>query len=293
MNIQSLVDNPVALNNQTRFAAIIGSHPSKGARSPKLWNAAFAAHEIDCTMIPLDVSQANLVPLLHQLEHDHRFIGGAIAAPYKELVASYLGIRIDPIARPIGSINCLFRSDNGELWGTNTDGEGALVSFLSRFGEIGDRRVVLIGPGGAGKAVAAYFSSAITNKQGFTIVGRNTHGFSFAESLGVQFSDIKSIVNHLNDAEILINCTSVGGTTSPTDSILSEDDVNRLPINAIVFDIIYDPRPTLLLQRAQLRGLPTLDGLDMNLQQAVLAFSRAVPGTITSASIYTSMSQVG
>lgn len=244
-------------------------------------------------MIPLDVSQANLVPLLHQLEHDHRFIGGAIAAPYKELVASYLGIRVDPIARPIGSINCLFRSDNGELWGTNTDGEGALVSFISRFGEIGDRRVVLVGPGGAGKAVAAYFSSASTNKKGFTIVGRNTRGFSFAESLGVQFSDIKSIASRLNDAKILINCTSVGGTTSSTESILSADDINRLPMNAVVFDIIYDPRPTLLLQRAQLRGLSTLDGLGMNLQQAVLAFSRAVPGSITSASVYTAMSQVG
>lgn len=292
-NIQSLVDNPVALDSQTRFAAIIGSHPSKGARSSKLWNAAFAAHEIDCAMIPLDVSQANLLPLLNQLEFDHRFIGGAIAAPYKELVASYLGIRVDPIARPIGSINCLFRSDNGEISGTNTDGEGALVSFLSRFGEIGDRRVVLIGPGGAGKAVATYFSSASTNKKGLTIVGRNARGFSFAESLGVCYIDIKSSANHLDDAEILINCTSVGGTTSPSESILSHENVNRLPANAIVFDIIYDPRPTLLHQRAQLRGLSTLDGLDMNLQQAVLAFSRAVSGTITSASVHTAMSQVG
>jgi shikimate dehydrogenase len=292
MSIQSLIDNPVALDDHSRFAAIIGAHPSKGARSPKLWNAAFAAHDIDCTMIPLDVSQANLVPLLHQLEHDHRFIGGAIAAPYKELVASYLGIRVDPIAKPIGSINCLFRSDNGEISGTNTDGEGALVSFHSRFGAIGNRHVVLIGPGGAGKAVAAYFSSASTNKKGFTLVGRNIRGFSFAESLGVCYADIKSIAQHLNDAEILINCTSVGGTTSPTESILSDNDVTKLPTNAIVFDIIYNPRPTLLLQRAQLLGLSTFDGLDMNLQQAVLAFSRAVSGTITSASVYTAMAQV-
>lgn len=293
MSIQSLIDNPVALDSQTRFAAIIGSHPSKGARSPKLWNAAFAVHEIDCTMIPLDVNQANLVPLLHQLEHDHRFIGGAVTAPYKELVASYLGIRVDPIARPIGSINCLFRSDNGEIWGTNTDGQGALVSFISRFREIGNRRVVLIGPGGAGKAVAAYFSSASTNKSGFTIAGRNSGGLSFAESLGVGYTDIKSIAQYLDDAEILVNCTSLGGTTSPTESILSVDEMKLLPTNAIVFDIIYDPRPTLLLKRAQLLGLSTIDGLDMNLQQAVLAFCRAVSGTITSASVYTAMSQVG
>jgi len=293
MSIQSLVDNPIALDSHSRFAAIIGSHPSKGARSPKLWNAAFAAHGIDCTMIPLDVSPGNLVPLLRQLEKDRRFIGGAIALPYKGLVASYLDTRIDPIAEPIGAVNCLFRSDNGEISGTNTDGEGALVSFVSRFGEIGDRRVVLIGPGGAGKAVAAYFSSATTNKNGFTIVGRNSSELSFAESLGVRYSDIKSITRHLDDAEIFINCTSVGGTTSPTESILSDDDVNRLPPNVIVFDIIYDPRPTLLLKRAQLRGLSTIDGLDMNLQQAVLAFSRAVSGTVESSSVYTAMSQVG
>lgn len=293
MSIQSLIENPVALDDLSRFAAIIGSHPSKGARSPKLWNAAFASHEIDCTMIPLDVSQANLVPLLHQLENDHRFIGGAVTAPYKELVASYLGIRVDPIARPIGSINCLFRSDNGEIWGTNTDGQGALVSFISQFGEIGDRRVALIGPGGAGKAVAAYFSSASTNNRGFTIVGRNNRGLSFAESLGVGYTDIETFAQYLNDAEILINCTSVGGTTSPAESILSVDDIKQLPANAVVFDIIYDPRPTLLLEHANLRGLSTLDGLDMNLQQAVLAFSRAVSGTITPASVYTAMSKVG
>jgi len=292
MKIQSLIDNPVALDNYSRFAAIIGSHPSTGARSPKLWNAAFVAHNIDCTMIPLDVSEANLVPLLDQLENDPRFIGGAISVPYKELVASYLGIRVDPIAKPIGSINCLFRSDIGEIWGTNTDGEGALVSFLYRFGVIGNRRVVLIGPGGAGKAVAAYFSSASTNKKGFTIVGRNIRGLPFAQSLGVCYIDIQSIADHLDDAEVLINCTSVGGTTSPTESLLSTTDMNLLPPNAIVFDIIYDPRPTLLLQRAQLRGLSTLDGLDMNLQQAVLAFSRAVSGTITTSSVYTAMSQV-
>jgi len=293
MSIQSLVDNPIALDSHSRFAAIIGSHPSKGARSPKLWNAAFAAQGIDCTMIPLDVNQANLVPLLHQLEIDRRFIGGAIALPYKGLVASYLNTRIDPVAKPIGAVNCLFRSDNGEIVGTNTDGEGALASFVSRFGGIGDRRVVVIGPGGAGKAVAAYFSSATTNKNGFTIVGRNSPELSFAESLGVHYSDIKSIAHHLDDAEILINCTSVGGKTSLMESILSNDDVNRLPPNVVVFDIIYDPRPTLLLKRAQLRGLSTIDGLDMNLQQAVLAFRRAVSGTVESSAIYTAMSEVG
>ena len=52
---QNIIDNRIALSNLDKYAAIIGSHPSKGARSPLLWNSAFKEHKLNYSMVPLDV----------------------------------------------------------------------------------------------------------------------------------------------------------------------------------------------------------------------------------------------
>ena len=66
---------------RARYAAIIGASPSKGARSPVLWNAAFDAHGIDAEMVPMDVAPEHLEEVTTALRRDTRFLGGAVAAP--------------------------------------------------------------------------------------------------------------------------------------------------------------------------------------------------------------------
>lgn len=279
-DIASLVGNDLKLEDSQRFAAIIGMNPSQGARSPVLWNAAFDAHGIDTEMIPFDVTQENLGALLAAVEGNANFIGGAVAVPYKEAVARWLGERLTPEAAAIGAVNCLYRALDGRLMGTNTDGEGALASFEAARGSVAGRSVLILGPGGAGKAVAAYFASSVKSGGRLAIVGRSETGRSFADRLGVTWINWSDVTGALSSTDVLVNCTSVGAGAQTGRTPLAVRQLALLPSHAVVFDIIYQSRPSALLSLAMARGLSTLDGLAMNLEQAVLAWGHAAPQSL-------------
>lgn len=274
-DFDSLAGNPVDRTGLEGFTAILGANPSKGARSPTLWNAAFAMQGLNARMLPIDVTEENLTPLLQVLDNDARFLGGAIAAPYKELVAQWLGKRLTSEAAAIGAVNCLYRNEEGRLSGTNTDGEGALLSYVQTQGKIAGKRVLLLGVGGAGKAVAAFFAAAAGGGQ-LTVAGRSPSSKAYAARIGADWSEWNALAEQLPAADIVVNCTSMGWGSQVAQSPLDAAAIARLPRHAVVFDIIYQPRPTVLLQLAAARGLQTLDGLAMNLEQAVLAYGHAV-----------------
>jgi shikimate dehydrogenase len=275
-DLTTLVTNTVERGNFPEFAAIIGVNPSKGARSPKLWNAAFAAHSLEAAMIPLDVEVAQLPLLLDALDADSAFIGGAVAAPYKEWVAHWLGARVSAPVAKIGAVNCLYRGHDGHLAGTNTDGEAALTSFEAFNGAITGRQALLLGAGGAGKAVAAYFSAALGRGGRLTISARSSTAVTFARELDAEWADWNHLDPSLENVDIVVNCTSIGWGLQSGQSPLSAEQLALLQESATVFDVIYQPRPTALLQMAARRGLRTFDGLAMNLEQAILAFEYAV-----------------
>lgn len=275
--LTSLIDNSLPDPEGKSFAAILGASPSKGARSPILWNAAFKAQGINAEMLPMDISGERLTALLSTLEANPNFIGGAIAMPHKEAVAKWLNEHLTPEAKAIGAVNCLYRDATGRLRGTNTDGEAARISFEAHFGPLKGRTVLLLGPGGAGKAVAAYFAQAIGSTGRLMIASRRDQE-KFIASLNraeqIQWDKIDTV---LAQVDAVVNCTSIGTAEQVAQSPLTSEQLARLPGHAVVFDIIYQPRPTGLLQWAQSRGLQTLDGLAMNLEQAVLAYGYAAP----------------
>lgn len=276
-DIAALAENKLALRALQKFAAIIGANPSKGARSPRLWNAAFETHCIDARMIPIDVTYENLEALLVALEGEAQYIGGAVAVPYKEKVAMWLRERLTPEAAVIGAVNCLYRTPYGRLNGTNTDGEGALASFQTAQGAIASKSVLILGAGGAGKAVAAYFARGVQSSGRLVIAGRSESSKSFAHRIGVGWVNWADITPVLPGVDVIVNCTSVGAAEQTGQSPLTAQQVALLPSHAVVFDIIYQPRPSALLSLAMARGLSTLDGLAMNLEQAVLAYGYAAP----------------
>jgi len=277
-DLSSLAGNQIELDGLARYAAIVGTQPSKGARSPTLWNAAFAAHGVNAKMLPVDVTSDNLQQLLGVLDNDATFMGGAIAAPYKEHVAQWLGPRLSAPAARIGAVNCLYRGDDGHLAGTNTDGEAALTSFEATNGPVAGKRVLLLGAGGAGKAVAAYFASALERSGQLTICTRSPAAETFARSISAHWVDWSRLDAQLTNVDVIVNCTSVGWGTAVEESPLNAAQLAQLSQTATVFDIVYQPRPTQLLRSAAARGLRTFDGLAMNLAQAVLAFGYAMPG---------------
>jgi len=313
-----LISNALpGLAKMPKFAAILGESPSKGARSPLLWNAAFQALEIECEMLPMDVSSENLGPLLDVLDRDSRFIGGAVAVPHKEAIAKWLATRdenrLSPEAMAIGAVNALYRNNEGVLCATNTDGEGALKSLIEQYPDLKGSRVLLIGPGGAGKAVAAFVQRALGEKGQLAISARHPERIKdFAEKIGASLLQWPPLQDIQANVDIIINCTSIGSKNTVSNgsqtlhlvdytplAVLDDNNntqsmalLKRLPATGLVFDIIYDPSPSQLLTLAAEVGLQTLDGLKMNLEQAVLAFQYATGGTEKSERIREVMAKV-
>ena len=273
----SLIENQIDISHLDQYAAIIGEYPSKGARSPKLWNAVFESEKRNCKMLPLDVKKENIINLLNDLNNDKEFIGGAIAVPYKEVVAKWLGDNITPEAKKIGAVNCLYRNSEGVLHGTNTDGEASLVTFKDKFGSLENKSVMVLGVGGAGKAVASYFSS---NSKSTIIISRSEEGKYFSRKINAKWAKWEQIDDFISAVDVVVNCTSVGFSDQQIDSPLSNIQVGKIKKGAIVFDIIYQPLNTKLLQYAKDVGISAINGLKMNLEQAVLAYAYCNSGIL-------------
>lgn len=269
------IENALPAPPEGRYAAIIGRSPSKGARSPVLWNAAFAALDDPARMFAFDVSEDALDRLLAALEADPLFIGGAVTMPHKESVARWLGAsRMGPTVAAIGAVNCLFRGADGKLHGTNTDGAAALLCAESTFWPMSGKHVVLLGAGGAGKAVAAYFAAAGAKLR---LASREPGRIEpFAASIGAETIGYP-VEPHAVSTQLLVNCTPIGFRSHSAASPVDKAFLSQLPADAGVYDIIYDPCPTPLLIAADEVGIPVLDGRSMNLEQAILAFRHAVP----------------
>ena len=265
----SLIENKIDISHLNQYAAIMGEWPSKGARSPKLWNAVFEFDKRNCRMIPLDVKRENIINLLNNLNKDKDYIGGAIAVPYKEVVAKWLGGNITTEANKIGAVNCLYRNSDGELNGTNTDGEASLVTFKDKFGSLENKSVMILGVGGAGKAVSSFFSSSSINTK---IISRSDSGKLYANKIGAEWGRWDEIDSYICDIDVLINCTSIGFGEQESNSPLNERQIAQIKDSAVIFDIIYQPLKTQLLEMASNKGIATLNGLAMNLEQAVLAY---------------------
>ena len=269
--ISDLIENDIDFEKLGLYAAIIGESPSKGARSPLLWNAAFKAHGLNQSMIAFDVNQKNIIQLLDELNDDKKFIGGAVAVPYKETIAQWLGEKTTPEAKKIGAVNCMFRGDNGQLMGTNTDGEAARITYEDKFGLLNGKSIVILGAGGAGKAVIAYFKAAIENSD-ITVISRAQNDKEYTDKIGVKWSPWDKMDNSLESVDVLVNCSSIGFGKQENESPLNDKQLDNLSKNTSVFDIIYQPEESVLLSRGRKRGITTLNGLNMNLEQAIIAY---------------------
>ena len=161
MSILNLIENNIDLNENQNFTAIIGVNPSKGARSPLLWNYVFEKNNINCRMHCFDVNENNIEKLILSLTKN-KFFGWGNCSSYKETIFEILYDNTNEETKNIGAINCLYRNDLGILCATNTDGSFVII-FEEKYGFVGDKKVLVMGPGGAGKAVISYFLKSMTS----------------------------------------------------------------------------------------------------------------------------------
>lgn len=267
-SLNDIIENNITDTDLDHFCAIIGTNPSQGARSPVLWNKVFLAEKKRVKMLPFDVKQENFETLFYSLQDNPKCLGGAIAVPYKEKIFTLTEDQLSKEVKSIGAINCFFRKDNsfkGNFTGTNTDGEAALDPVVQILNTQEKKSVALIGMGGAGKAVLAFLKKQFGEKHIIYVFNRSITNNS--EVLGI--GDFETSISNF---DLIINATSAGSSIALDNAPFKLDYLKNAKTNCVVYDIIYDPLKTNLLVQAAERGLTTINGLRMNLIQAVLAY---------------------
>ena len=280
--VNSLITNKISLQDLTEFSFIIGANPSKGARSPVLWNKVYKAQGRRTRMLPLDVEEANLEKLITVLQKELSCLGGAVAVPYKEKLFAILSNNCNETIRKIGAINCIFRSNpNDQFFScTNTDGEGALEPIAKFLDGKKPLKIGLIGYGGAGKAIAGFLQQ-YKDKHEILLFNRTLPNKKFSDELEINFIDLKELPSKIGEIDILINATSVGSQNNLNEKLIRREYLHKLKNSSLVYDIIYDPPETMLLRDSKEIGLDIINGMEMNLLQAVLAYKHTNNTTLS------------
>jgi len=271
--LEKLVENDLNVFSLDYFSVILGINPSKGARSPLLWNKVYLRERKNIKMVPLDVRPENIKAVFELLECNPKCLGGAIAVPYKETIFKLIEHQLPENVKQIGAVNCFYRQRKGsknKFTGTNTDGEAALDPI---YNVINDRpiTVAVLGFGGAGKAILSFLLKYSHKENNFYLFNR-TKPRKIDVNIEFKLLNVSNLVEKMPSIDLLINTTSVGSSLSKKQSPVPLELISKIKKSAIVYDIIYEPKYTELLERANKLGLKTINGLRMNMIQAVLAY---------------------
>jgi shikimate dehydrogenase len=246
----------------TRLAGIIG-HPITHSLSPNIHNAAYDAVGLDWVYTAFDVEPGEAAGALDAM----RVLGIAglsVTMPHKADAAVACDV-LTPIAAALSCANTVVPREGG-LLGDSTDGEGFVRALRDESVEIPDRRFLVLGAGGAGRAVT-YALGALG--AAVTVAARSAAHASEAATLaaGAEGVGLSRVDELLGTADVVVNATPVGMRKEPP-----LVDVSLLGPGAFVYDTIYHPAETPLLEAARERGLRNANGLGMLVHQAALAF---------------------
>ncbi len=243
-------------------AAVIG-HPVAHSRSPELFAKFAAAHGIALRYEAVDVAPAELAATLAAWKHEPDFVGCNVTLPHKERALA-LADEVEPAARDCGAANVLTRI-GGALVATNTDVSG-VEQALARHGvALQGARVVVLGAGGAARAVAA--AARRSGAASLTVAARVT---ARAAALAADFGGTACTFEDVPVADVYVNATPLGMVGQPQDSLLPAN----APRGAVALDLVYTPAVTPFLIDAGARGLRMVPGTAMFFAQAAATFAR-------------------
>jgi len=259
------------IKGTTKIFGVIG-FPIEHTVSPAIHNAAFAALRLDCIYLPFAVRPENLGRAIAGLS-SLGIIGINVTIPHKETVIAYLD-EVSEEARRIGAVNTVVIK-RGKLIGYNTDGKG-FVQALKEEGKINiqGKRIVIFGAGGAGRAVAVQSGLEgageliIFDKEEERAKRLATDIRKDIPQLCTRVVSRDEIKSNLNKADILINATPVGMNAGDKLIINPEWLLPR----TLVFDLVYNPQETRLIQASRERGCSVVGGLGMLIHQGALSF---------------------
>jgi shikimate dehydrogenase len=252
------------LTGKARIAGVFG-WPVDHSRSPRLHGYWLEAFGIDGAYIPFATHPSRLEQAIRALPV-LGFRGGNITLPHKERALGFVDEATN-LARRIGAVNTLIVRNDGAILGDNTDGYGFIANLKqvqpAWRGAAGP--AVVFGAGGAARAIVVALLDEGAPE--IRLVNRTTRrAEEIASTIGgpVEVLPWEARADALKGAALLVNSTNLGQAGQAA----LELDLRNLPTEAVVYDIVYVPLPTALLQAAQQRGNPIVDGIGMLLHQA-------------------------
>lgn len=262
------------ITGKTKVLGIIGN-PIEHSLSPIIQNRAIAFLNLDYIYVPFPVMGDSLQVALDGF----RAIdvqGFNVTIPHKQAVMPFLS-EISDTAQLIGAVNTVWQTPEG--WhGTNTDIDGFIAPLKALNRDWEDVTPIILGNGGASRAVVV--GCAQLGCREIKVVGRSLDKLQqFKNSWDEQLLQAKITIHpwsDLNDtlphSELIVNTTPLGMSPHVDKSPLDDQQISLLKLGAIVYDLIYTPRPTLLLQKAQNQGAIIIDGTEMLVQQGAVGF---------------------
>ena len=258
------------ITGKTNIVGLIGD-PVEHSMSPPMHNAAFEYLGLDFAYVPFNVKKTALGPAI-QGASSLGIKGLNVTIPHKTSVMEFLDV-IDKPAELIGAVNTL-KFDNNVVKGYNTDGIGA-VRALEEVIKVKGKKVVMVGAGGAARAVA--FQLILSGIESMSIINRTPEKAlklkneieSRIES-DISTGNLEILEKELSKADILVDTTPIG--MYPHEEDLPVADANMMHSDLVVNDLVYNPMETVLLKEAKKAEAQTVSGLKMLLYQGAEAF---------------------
>lgn len=261
------------ISAKTKMCIIIGD-PVEHSLSPAMHNAAYEHLGIDDQFVftAAHVEEKDIETIVHAVR-SMGIRGLTCTIPHKVSIIKYLN-SIDPIAEKIGAVNTVVNTQ-GHLKGYNTDWLGTITPLEEALkGTLQNKKVAIVGAGGAARAMAygviekgahlTVFNRSIENAQ--DLVDDLNKAASTPTPATVKPLDALSI---LPEFDVIINATSIGMGEQKDETPVDKRFIRK---NHIVFDAVYAPRETRLIQEAREQGATTIYGLEMLLHQGAAQF---------------------
>ena len=271
--------NTNSISGKTNMVGVIG-WPVSHSVSPAMHNAAFADLGLDWCYVPLPVP-TEPAERIGEAMRGLRALGlrGAnVTVPHKQSVMPYLDW-LTPAAQAIGAVNTIRVEADGQLSGDNTDARGFVADLRDHGVDPAGKRALVLGAGGSARAIV--FGLAEAGCVSITILNRSVDKahdlamdiralFPFCRLSGHAMPDEIAVL--AQEAEIIVNCTSLGMTPN-VEGLPWDENISFRP-GQVVYDLVYNPPQTRLLQKDVTDGAQAIGGLGMLIWQGAIAFER-------------------
>ncbi|RXS98170.1 shikimate dehydrogenase [Silvibacterium dinghuense] len=242
----------------TKVYGVVGN-PIKHSLSPLMQNTAFRRETVNAVFLPLQTTKlTDLLTLVREVP----ISGLAVTMPLKEEILPHLE-RTDPLSEKIGACNTVVRSQDGKLYGFNTD-VAAIVRPLERRLQLKGAKVLVLGAGGAARA--AVFG--LKDKGADVYILNRTPEAAQKLARQAKAKTFKRELLAKTAFDVIINATPSGMHGVKPASVLNADELNT----RLVFDLVYNPIDTPLIRMAREKGLPVITGVEMFVHQGARQF---------------------